>query len=280
VSGGFNGIGFRRRAQEWIRGVSQRRMTVRGADAMGRSAVVFAPHPDDETLGCGGTVLKKTGLGADVSLVVMTDGRGSHRGLMDEERIGEIRAREAEAAAARLGIPSEKVHQFGFPDKGLEANHGKAVKRAGEVLKSERPAEVYIPYLHDVTPDHVETRRVVLEATGSSLQDVIVCEYPVWFWHHWPWVRYPLDNRRDLPAVIAENALSVAHLIRDFNSCVHVGDVLTEKRHALEAHSSQMTRLVDDERWARLEDVAGGEFLNCFFQEYEVFWERRLEGRR
>ncbi|MGD8413551.1 MAG: PIG-L deacetylase family protein [Candidatus Latescibacterota bacterium] len=254
-------------------------MTVRGADAMGRSAVVFAPHPDDETLGCGGTILRKTGVGAEVSLVVMTDGKGSHRDLMDEGRIGEIRAREVETAASRLGIPAAKVHQFGFPDKGLDAIAGEPVKRVSALLEDARPDELYIPYLHDVTPDHVETRRVVLEAARSSLESVIVYEYPVWFWHHWPWVRIPLDNRRDLPMAVVENAMGVVHLIRDFNSCVHIGDVLTEKRHALEAHASQMTRLVDDERWARLGDVAGGEFLNCFFQEYEVFWERRLEGR-
>lgn len=82
----------------------------------------------------------------------------------------------------------------------------------------------------------------------------------------------------DLPRVVAENTAAAAHLLRDFNSCVYVGDVLEEKRHALDAYASQMTRLVDDPSWTRLEDVAGGEFLKCFFQEYEVFWERNAEG--
>jgi LmbE family N-acetylglucosaminyl deacetylase len=247
---------------------------------MDKPAVVFAPHPDDETLGCGGTVVKKSRAGAVVSLVIMTDGRGSHRALMDEELIKEIRAREAETAASRLGIPGERVEQLGFPDKGLRDHFGDAVERVTAILERKTPAEIYVPYLHDGTSDHVETRRAVLAAAGSCLASVTVCEYPVWFWHHWPWVAYPLDNRRDLPRVVAENAASSIHLIRDFNSCVYIGDVLKDKRHALDAHASQMTRLVDDAAWARLTDVASGEFLDCFFQEYEVFWERRLEWKR
>ena len=43
-----------------------------------RAAMVFAPHPDDETLGCGGTVVKLRRAGVDVHIVFMTDGRHSH----------------------------------------------------------------------------------------------------------------------------------------------------------------------------------------------------------
>jgi LmbE family N-acetylglucosaminyl deacetylase len=280
VSGGVNGRELRNRAQSWLRAAAYRRMTVRGDDAMNRPAVVFAPHPDDETLGCGGTVLKKTRAGADVSLVVMTDGRGSHRALMDEDRIKEIRAREADLAASRLGIAQGHVHQLGIPDKGLKDHFGEAVERVEAILEREAPSELYVPYLHESPSDHLETRRAVLEAVRSRPASVTVYEYPVWFWYHWPWVPYPLDNRRDLPQVVAENAVSAVHFIRDFNSCVYIGDVLDDKQHALDAHASQMTRLVDDQSWARLQDVADGEFLNCFFQDYEVFWERRIEGNR
>lgn len=247
---------------------------------MGRPATVFAPHPDDETLACGGTVIKKSRAGASVSLVVMTDGRGSHRALMDEDRLGEVRAREAEAAAARLGIAPGRVHLLGFPDRGLGDHFGEAVGRVLGIMERESPSELYVPYLHEAPSDHIETRRVALEAARSAPGAVTVYEYPVWFWHHWPWVPHPLDNRRDLPRVIVETVVSAAHLVRDFNSCVFVGDVLAEKRRALEAYASQMTRLVDDPAWATLEDVAGGEFLDCFFEEYEVFWERRIEGNQ
>jgi LmbE family N-acetylglucosaminyl deacetylase len=278
--GGINRRGVRARAQSWLRSAANRRMTVRGADAMSTSAVVFAPHPDDETLGCGGTIVKKIRAGARVSMVVMTDGRGSHGALMAEERIGEIRARETKDAAARLGIAAERLHRLGFRDRELADYSAGALEQVGRILERETPSEIYVPYLHESPPDHVVTRRVALEAARRKLAAVTVCEYPVWFWFHWPWVPYPLDNRRDLPRVLAEHAAAASRLIRDFNACVYVGDVLDEKRHALDAYASQMTRLVEDPSWATLWDVADGEFLQCFFQEYEVFWERRIQGER
>jgi LmbE family N-acetylglucosaminyl deacetylase len=278
VSEGINGIKVRGRVKSWIRTAAYHRMTVEGVDTLARSAVVFAPHPDDETLGCGGTIIKKTQAGARVSLVVMTDGRGSHRALMDEERIKEIRAQEALEAAERLGVDAQRVHQLGIRDRELADNFESALERVGGILAREEPEEVFVPYLHESPSDHVETRRVVLAAARSHLKSVTVCEYPVWFWFHWPWVRYPLYNRRDLPRVVAETALATSRTVRDFNSCVYIGDVLDEKRYALDAYASQMTRLVDDPSWARLQDVGEGEFLQCFFQDYEVFWNREIEG--
>jgi len=45
---------------------------------LGCTATVFSPHPDDETLGCGGTIIKKKRAGAEVKIFYMTDGRKSH----------------------------------------------------------------------------------------------------------------------------------------------------------------------------------------------------------
>jgi LmbE family N-acetylglucosaminyl deacetylase len=49
--------------------------------------VVFSPHPDDETLGCGSTIIKKKRLGADVTIVFMTDGSKSHPHFIFRELI-------------------------------------------------------------------------------------------------------------------------------------------------------------------------------------------------
>ena len=68
-------------------------------DALKRSAIVFAPHPDDETLGCGGTIIKKRQAGAKISIVFMTDGRTSHGHLMD---INELTTRRVEEAVGVL----------------------------------------------------------------------------------------------------------------------------------------------------------------------------------
>jgi hypothetical protein len=112
----------------------------------------------------------------------------------------------------------------------------------------------------------------------DCLDGVDVYEYPVWFWFHWPWVACPLNNRRDLPGNLINNVKSVFRLLRYFRSGVYIGDVLEDKRVALDAYKSQMTRLVDDPGWAVLEDVADGEFLARFFARHELFWLRVAVG--
>ncbi len=64
-----------------------------------RPAIVFSPHFDDETLGCGGIIFKKKRAGADVKIVFMTDGSKSHKNLISEDELKVIRQSEGLAAA-------------------------------------------------------------------------------------------------------------------------------------------------------------------------------------
>lgn len=268
----LNRTGLRRKAASLVQGLLERRRVCREGGVLDRAAVVFAPHPDDETLGCGGTIVRKARAGADVRIVVMTDGSGSHKDLMDEKRLREIRAQEAVEAGRRLGVTENRISLLGLPDRGLEAARKAAVEQVAALLETGRPGEIYVPYEHDPPSDHRATRDVVLEAS-RVLDSVVVYEYPVWFWFHWPWVPYPLNNRRDFPGIVRDNLRSVMRLVKYLDSAVYIGDVLETKKHALDAYESQMTRLVDDERWPRLTDVAGGEFLSRFFEPYELFRE-------
>ncbi len=59
-----------------------------------QSALVFSPHFDDETLGCGGTILRKRSLGAAVGIVFLTDGRASHRDWISETELARTRTEE------------------------------------------------------------------------------------------------------------------------------------------------------------------------------------------
>jgi hypothetical protein len=78
----LNKANVRARARGLYRAALGKRRNVRDDLSLRRSAVVFAPHPDDETLGCGGTIVRKIRAGARVRLVVMTDGGSSHRELL------------------------------------------------------------------------------------------------------------------------------------------------------------------------------------------------------
>jgi hypothetical protein len=66
------------------------------------------------------------------------------------------------------------------------------------------------------------------------------------------------------------------NMLRDFHYFVYVEDILKIKRVALDQYKSQMTRLMPDPRWQTLADVSHGKFLDCFFQEREIFRRRIL----
>lgn len=245
---------------------------------LARSAVVFSPHYDDETLGCGGTIIKKKIFEADVKLVFMTDGCRSHKGLISEDELRAIRASEGLAAARTLGIEEGDVIALDFEEGKLARLEKDAVKAVLDVLLRYRPEEVFIPYRSESLSDHSATNRIVMSAIQIYGKKTLIYEYPIWFWHNWPWVDQPLPWMRQPPSgfrqrliALRSNIASVWNLLNDFRCSVYIGDVLGRKREALDQHKSQMTRLVSDPQWATLNDVANGDFLKCFFQPHEIF---------
>jgi LmbE family N-acetylglucosaminyl deacetylase len=235
---------------------------------------VFAPHPDDETLGCGGTIIRKRRAGAAVRIVFVTDGSMSHPRLMPPEKMRDLRAAEALAAAQALGVDGRDVVFLDLPDGRLSEHEGEGAQKAAEVLRRDPPAEVFVPYHRDGPPDHLATTGLVLSALRACGQDAAVYEYPVWFWYHWPWT--PLEGRsRQRLRDLRESAARVWRLWRDFDCFVRVGEVLDLKRAALARHRSQVERLLPDPSWLTLGDIAGGDFLACFFQEREIFHRHR-----
>jgi LmbE family N-acetylglucosaminyl deacetylase len=237
------------------------------------SAMVFAPHQDDETLGCGGTIIKKRRAGASVHLVFMCDGGLSHARFIPPTQLKEIRSREAVAAAQVLGLSVQDVSFLNFRETELAQLEARAVESVTELLLQHRPEEVFVPYFSDVHIDHLATNRIVRAALRRSGSAVKVYEYPVWFWHCWPWVSFRLQASRPALKSFLQTLSSGVGLqgLRDFRCSVYVEDVLEQKRAALEEHKSQVTRLRPETAWPILSDVSDGEFLDRFFQPYEVF---------
>jgi len=132
-----------------------------------KKIVVFAPHPDDETFGCGGTIAKKISEGYDVLIVVMTDGRYAFLNVLGiesdptPEQLKEIRKEELKRAVKHLGVPETNLIFLDFVD-GTLANREKEVEeKVAEVLSKHRPDEVYFPYKRDGHPDHRAACRIV-----------------------------------------------------------------------------------------------------------------------
>ncbi|MCB1182882.1 PIG-L family deacetylase [bacterium] len=175
------------------------------ASDLARPALVFAPHQDDETLGCGGLIALKRRAGVPVSVVFLTDGATSHATRMPADELVARRRGEAVAACAVLGVAAADVHFLDLPDGELTGRLAAAADAAGGVLDVHPDhGQVFVPYAGDTTPDHIAARAAVLAALGERPERAwTVFEYPVWFWHHWPWARPDLARRLQWPAAVA-----------------------------------------------------------------------------
>jgi LmbE family N-acetylglucosaminyl deacetylase len=249
-------------------------------DNLKKSAVVFSPHFDDETLGCGGTILKKKRVGADVKIVFMTDGSKSHSHLIAEDKLKAIRKSESLIVCRSLGLTENDVFFLDFEETKLNEHNSSAVNKVIEILLTHQPDEVFIPYRRDPTfwsLDHLSTTRIVMSAlqdNTSGLQENVkkasVYEYPIWMWYHQAFIS-ALMSGPNFFGSMKNRLVSGLNLLKDFRSSVYIGDVLQLKRAALNHYTSQMTRLIPDSNWPTLGDLSNGKFLECFFQEYEIF---------
>ncbi len=247
-----------------------------GEEELRRPTMVFAPHPDDETIGCGGTILLKQRLGVEVRVVVMTDGSGSHPKLLAPEKMARMRAREVMEATGLLGVDASRVHLLGFPDRHLLEHREAAVAQVAALLEAHRPEQLFVPYAAGENRDHGSSCLIIHEAVKRLGRPVTVFEYAVWSWRYWPHV--PREGSLFNPRVWARNAASTARgLVRSsaFRTRVDIHPVVEEKRRALERHASQLERFEGNPQWDTLRDVDGGEFLECFFEGHELY--RRID---
>jgi LmbE family N-acetylglucosaminyl deacetylase len=110
----------------------------------GSPVLVFAPHPDDEVFGCGGAVVQAIGAGAEVRLVVLTDGAA--------QGDPEVRRAEAIEASARLGLGQPEF--WGLSDRSLDLDDTELVNRVKVLLVELAPRLVLLPSPAEIHPDH------------------------------------------------------------------------------------------------------------------------------
>jgi len=123
--------------------------------------LVIAPHPDDETLGCGGTLLKHVAAGDSVSWVIVTK---AHEPRWPAEVI-ERRERQIEQVSATYGFA--KRFRLSFPAGRLDAvSLEDLMDSINEIVIEVRPDWIYTVHAGDVHSDH----RAVFDATMSAVK--------------------------------------------------------------------------------------------------------------
>ena len=125
------------------------------------TALILAPHPDDEVAACGGMVLHHADAGLPVEVAFLTDGsKGGFKQRYDERYVNE---REAEARAACAFQGTRPPRFLRQPDGGLEPR-GALVDQLATLLVETTPSIVYCPSLFEVHNDHRAAALALLEA--------------------------------------------------------------------------------------------------------------------
>jgi len=112
--------------------------------------MIIAPHPDDETLGCGGTILRHIAQGDDVYWLIMTTMKGTS--VFTEEQVTK---REKEIVAVSSNYGFKEVFNSDFPTTKLDTVPQKdLVGFISNIFDKVRPDTIYAPYVNDVHSDH------------------------------------------------------------------------------------------------------------------------------
>ena len=145
----------------------------------GQRVLVFSPHPDDESIGVGGYIAQSIANGANVEIVLVTNGNFHGN---EQERYAEFKK-----ATQILGVPESNLVFLGFPD-------GKLVKMDPTVLsvalqsqiEQFNPDIIIYPDAQDMNPDHWTIGKAVQKILAADPQQITSYEYLVHFKLIWP----------------------------------------------------------------------------------------------
>lgn len=210
------------RAWAGLRGLSS--LSLRTLAPSGSRIVVVAPHPDDEVLGCGGTLALLARASREVLVLGLTDGEACYPGSSrwPPGPLAIRRREERLEGLRRLGVESEPLSFF-IPDGDVSAVEDELSDRIHDVL---RPSDVVLTtWRRDGHPDHEAAGRAAVRASRDF--GCRCWEMPIWMWH---WAR-PDDPRVPWPE-LRRLALDEAAVER--------------KSRAVTAHASQLRPIAED----------------------------------
>lgn len=196
------------------------------------ATVIIAPHPDDETLACGGLTALLREHGLRVGVVVMTDGENSRPNSQTfaPERLRGEREREALESAEILGVAASDVRFLGYHDGqlALEAStdFDGAVARLRDAITAHGPQTVIMPFRGEHHADHLATWHLSRYATKR------LGSHP---------------RRLEYPLMVGPAAKAIFQLQNPKVWKLDVSSVLSKKLRAVTAHRTQLGGAVRDD---------------------------------
>ena len=206
----------------------------RGAQTLRAWGAVLcvAPHPDDEALGCGGTLALLAQLGARVGVAWVSDGGLSHPNSPSHPRpkLAALRETEALRSLDALGIARENAFFQRLPDGALpfpsDDDFNEAVASARGILDEFAPQTLLLSWRRDPHRDHRASW--LIWSTAARDLDLNRLEYLVWAFERAAQDEWPREDEA-----------------RAFR--LDIAEVAERKAAAIAAHASQVTRLIDDD---------------------------------
>jgi LmbE family N-acetylglucosaminyl deacetylase len=131
---------------------------------MSQRVLVVAPHPDDDVIGCGGSIVKHVAAGRAVAIAYLTSGEAGSLGH-DKAALAAIREAEARDAAAALGVAD--LVFLREADGALDRSPS-LIEALVRLLRARRPDILYLPHRGDGGSDHRAASAAVEEALARA----------------------------------------------------------------------------------------------------------------
>ena len=151
---------------------------------------IFAPHPDDEILGCGGLLQQLAANGNPIILIHVTNGTQSHPNsqVYSQESLDIIRPQESVKALEVLGVADQVTTiALDLTDGNVFAQQAKFTKKLAAIIQ---PDDILVAtFIHDGHPDHEATGKVI--AAFAKQRHLACYQVLIWAWH---WAK-PADSR-------------------------------------------------------------------------------------
>jgi LmbE family N-acetylglucosaminyl deacetylase len=191
--------------------------------------VVIAPHPDDESLACGGLIAEACSTERPITVIVVSDGTGSHprSRIYPRARLRALREAEARQAVSALGLPPRCIEFLRLADRFVPSE-GVAARVATDTIvaaaKRINASALFVSWRHDPHCDHAAAYS--LARAAQSALGVALYEYSVW-------------------GAALKSSAHVTPITSGFR--LPVAEHRARKRRAIAAHRSQISGLIADD---------------------------------
>ena len=137
--------------------------------------LIVAAHPDDEVLGCGGTIVKLSSEGNDVYTLILGEGISSRDEKRNRKKRGkEIRELKRQAHRANKGMGVKQVFTHDFPDNRFDAVPLLDIVKVVEKIKNDvKPHMIFTHCKDDLNIDHQITYRAVITAARPLPRETV-----------------------------------------------------------------------------------------------------------